>query len=151
MLELKLPPLALAAVLAAAMWLVGRLAPSLDFSFPGHRLVVTAAAVMGMLIGIAGVLAFRRARTTVDPRFPARAEALVIGGIYRVSRNPMYVATLLLLTAWAMHVANLLAVLALPAFVLYLNRFQIVPEERALLAKFGSQYLEYQRTVRRWL
>lgn len=151
MLELKLPPLALAAVLAAAMWLVGRLAPALGFSYPGQWLVVTAAAVMGMLIGIAGVVAFRRARTTVDPRFPDRAEALVVGGIYRVSRNPMYVGTLLLLTAWALHVANLLAVLALPAFVLYLNRFQIVPEERALLAKFGRQYLAYQRTVRRWL
>ena len=82
---------------------------------------------------------------------PDRSAALVAGGIYRSSRNPMYLGFLLLLAAWACWLANPLALAGLPAFVLYLNRFQIAPEERALRARFGDAYDGYARAVRRWL
>ena len=150
-LELKLPPLALAVLVGAVMALAARAAPALDVPFPAQRLVVLALAAAGVGVVLAGVHAFRRARTTVDPMHPERSATLVAGGIYRRSRNPMYLGFLLLLAAWACWLANLLALAGLPAFVLYLNRFQIVPEERALRERFGDAYDGYARAVRRWL
>ena len=157
-LELKLPPLALAVLVGAVMALAARAAPALDVPFPAQRLVGLAGAgaggggvVAGVGVVLAGVHAFRRARTTVDPMHPERSATLVAGGIYRRSRNPMYLGFLLLLAAWACWLANLLALAGLPSFVLYLNRFQIVPEERALHARFGDAYDGYARAVRRWL
>ena len=63
----------------------------------------------------------------------------------------MYVGVLMGLAAWATDLGNLLAFAALPVFVLYMNRFQIAPEERALRTSFGSGYTDYERCVRRWL
>lgn len=150
-LNLKVPPLALVAGLAAAMWFVAWLVPSLSFSFRGQFIFTVALAAVGAIISLSGVIAFRQAQTTVDPRRPANSASLVSSGIYRLSRNPMYVGFLLVLAAWATHLSNLLAFFGLPAFVLYMNRFQIVPEEQALRAKFGSAFAEYERSVRRWL
>lgn len=150
-LELKIPPAALMVILAAAMWGGARLAPALAFSFPRQSWVAAALAAAGALVSLLGVVAFHRAQTTVDPRQPAKSVALVRVGIYRLSRNPMYVGFLLVLAAWATYLSNLLAFLALPVFLLYLNRFQIIPEERALRAKFGKRFVEYEESVRRWL
>ena len=103
------------------------------------------------VLGAAGVLAFLRARTTIHPHRPAHASALVTTGLYRYSRNPMYLALLLVLAGWAVALANGLAFLLLPGFVLSLDRLQIRPEERILRAKFGAAYEAYARSVRRWL
>lgn len=150
-LELKVPPLAVAAILSAIMWLGAGLAPLHAFSLPGQRLVAVALATAGALIGMAGVVAFRQSKTTVDPRQPSASSALVTTGVYRLTRNPMYVGVLMGLAAWATDLGNLLAFAALPVFVLYMNRFQIAPEERALRTRFGSGYTDYERCVRRWL
>lgn len=150
-LELKIPPLALVLVFGAAMWFGAKLAPSLSFSFPGQFLIVTALSIAGAGIAAAGVAAFRRAQTTVDPREPAKSASLVSTGVYRMSRNPMYVGLLLALAAWASYVSNALAFIGLPAFILYMNRYQITPEEEALRKKFGSAFVEYEQSVRRWL
>lgn len=150
-MELKVPPVVLGVVLMAAMWLAARLVPSLAFSFPYQWLVIIALVAAGALISLAGVFEFRRARTTVDPTRPEKSSALVASGIYRYSRNPMYVGFLLTLAAWACYVSNFLALAGLPAFIAYMNRFQIAPEERALRARFGGAYAEYERSVRRWL
>ncbi|MBX3331709.1 MAG: isoprenylcysteine carboxylmethyltransferase family protein [Nitrospira sp.] len=125
--------------------------PELSFRFPGKPIVVSVLAILGAMVSVAGAVAFRRAQTTVDPRYPEKSTALVSHGIYRLSRNPMYVGFLLLLAAWAVHTSNVMGLLILPAFVLYMNRFQIVPEERILRAKFGNAFGEYERSVRRWL
>jgi protein-S-isoprenylcysteine O-methyltransferase Ste14 len=77
--------------------------------------------------------------------------ALVMGGVYRLTRNPMYLAMLVVLAAWALVVSNFAAFLLLPLFVAYLNRFQILPEERALQARFGAEFERYRSSVRRWL
>jgi protein-S-isoprenylcysteine O-methyltransferase Ste14 len=105
----------------------------------------------GAIVALAGVAAFRRARTTVDPTTPEAASAIVASGIYRRSRNPMYLGFMLMLAGWSAFLANPLAMLLLPAFIVYMNRFQIVPEERALSAKFGAKYRDYMRQARRWI
>lgn len=151
MLELKIPPLLLAALFGLAMWLVAGAVPALAFRMPGQTALAIALAAVGIAFVVAGVLQFRRAGTTVDPRRPEATRQVVTQGVYRLSRNPMYVGFALLLAAAGVQLGNLLALLAVPLFVLYMNRFQIAAEERALLAHFGPPYTEYLRSVRRWL
>ena len=100
---------------------------------------------------LAGVVAFRANKTTVNPLDPGAASTVVSNGIYRYSRNPMYLGFLLALAAWAVYLSSVVAALFLPAFVAYMNRFQIQPEERMLLAKFGPAFSQYMQAVRRWV
>lgn len=150
-LELKIPPLLVLFIMAGAMLGVTYAAPALSFLVPGRTVVAFALAALGMGSAIAGVIAFRHRHTTVNPLTPSASSAIVTGGIYRMSRNPMYLGFLLVLAGWVVCLSNAGAALLLPAFVAYLTRYQIEPEERALLAKFGSQYAEYMSRVRRWV
>jgi protein-S-isoprenylcysteine O-methyltransferase Ste14 len=113
--------------------------------------LAAAIALMGIAFSGAGVLAFRRARTTVNPTRPEEATRLVRSGVYRITRNPMYVGLSCLLVAWAVFLSSLWALLGPLAFVLYIGRFQITPEERALAKLFASEYAAYRAEVRRWL
>lgn len=124
-------------------------APALAFPIP-PALAFPVAAV-GVLLDAIALLHFFRRRTTVNPLKPASATALVTGGIYRFSRNPMYLGLATLLLAWAFYLGNLAALAGVALFVLYMNRFQIAPEERALEARFGAEYIAYRTRVRRWL
>jgi protein-S-isoprenylcysteine O-methyltransferase Ste14 len=126
---------------------MGRLELTLPFRGEISALLVT----LGAAVGLAGVAAFRRGRTTVDPTRPDRASTLVATGIYRVTRNPMYVALALGLAGAAVWFSNIAAMLLVPVFVMGLTRLQIIPEERALRAKFGVGYDDYAAQVRRWL
>lgn len=152
-LELKVPPPLIAAVFAAAIWGAAALWPAL--SWPQTRAVDwifgSVFGVAGIAVALAGVLAFRRHRTTVHPLRPHEASCVVADGVYRHTRNPMYLGLALVLLGWALACANVVSLLLVPAFVATLQRLQIVPEERALAAKFGADYAVYRQRVRRWL
>jgi protein-S-isoprenylcysteine O-methyltransferase Ste14 len=150
-LELKVPPVPLAGIFAAAMYGVSLVTPAATFVIPGRTGIAIGLALVSAAIALAGVLAFRASKTTVNPLNPGAASTVVSSGVYRYSRNPMYLGILLALAAWAVYLSNAPAALFLPAFVAYMNRFQIKPEERALLAKFGSAFSQYTATVRRWV
>lgn len=150
-LESKVPPVALVTIVASLMWFASWKAPAFDFTLPANAVCSVGLVLVGALTCLAGVLSFQRAKTTVNPKKPDSASALVSSGIYKYSRNPMYLGFVLILLAWALLLSNALALLLLPAFVLYMNRFQIRPEERALHSLFGQDYTEYQAGVRRWL
>lgn len=150
-LELKIPPVALAFLAGAAMWLVAAVTPSSAWALPHGQAVALGLAVAGIIVAGLGVVSFRRAGTTVNPLKPQAASSLVSGGIYRFSRNPMYLGFLLALAAWAVFLANLLALIVVPGFIVYMNRFQITPEERALAVRFGTQFAAYKQSVRRWV
>ena len=137
------------AVCALLMWLVAF--PLFDLNLPWREVLAGVFVVLALAIGLSAVLSFHRAKTTVNPLAPEKASALVVRGVFRWTRNPMYLAMLLVLIAWACIVANVAALAILPLFVAYLNRFQIAPEERALQARFGGEFEQYKRTVRRWL
>lgn len=150
-LELKIPPLLLVALFALLMWFLVPITPPLKVAALYANVLALCLAITGIAVALAGVLAFRRANTTVDPRVPQQSANLVIVGIYRYSRNPMYLGFLLLLTAYACYLQSWLAWALLPLFVLYMNQFQIKPEEHHLLQKFGSTYQAYLTKVRRWI
>ena len=150
-LELKVPPPIVALVLALLMWLTPAVAGLVRIPYPARVLCAIVLVCIGQSIGIAGVFAFRRAKTTVNPTKASLASSLVIQGVYRYTRNPMYLGFLLTLLAWAMFLANPFAVLWVVVFVLYINRFQIIPEERVLASLFGAEYEAYKGRVRRWV
>jgi protein-S-isoprenylcysteine O-methyltransferase Ste14 len=150
-LDLKVPPLAAGALLAALMWLVSRLVPGFNFVFPGREFLALILAIAGAMIILLGVASFRRAKTTINPMKPELSSSLVISGIYKLSRNPMYLGFLLVLAGWAVFLSNALAFVFVAAFIFYMNRFQIEPEEKALAAKFNQEFGDYKSRVRRWL
>ena len=132
-------------------WLAAWAAPTLGFVLPHRNAIVLASVVAGVCVAMLGVASFRRARTTLNPLKPEKSSALVMSGIYRYTRNPMYLGLLLALLGWAFFLSNALAFLFLPAFILYMNRFQIAPEERVLVSVFGQEFTAYLSKVRRWL
>jgi len=150
-LELKIPPLLVWLAIAGAMLGVAYSAPGLSYMLAGSSAIALALATLGGALAFAGVIAFRDKRTTVNPLTPGASSSVVSGGVYRVSRNPMYLGFLLALAGWAVYLSNAGAALLLPAFVAYMTQYQIKPEERALLAKFGSEFAQYMSRVRRWL
>lgn len=150
-LELRIPPVALLLLSGAAMWVLAWLFPSLSWPFAGRIPLAVLALAAGVATALVGVVQFRRSRTTVNPMTPAASTSLVVTGIYRRTRNPMYLGFLLVLIAVAAWLANLASLVVLPIFVVYMNRYQILPEERALSARFGQQFEDYRRSVRRWL
>lgn len=150
-LELKIPPVVVVLSTAGLMGLAAWGLPRLTFALPGRAYVAAGLAVAGTLVALVGVSAFRRAGTTVNPMSPDSASALVIAGLYRWSRNPMYLGMLLILLGLAAYFSNILAAALLPVYVLYMSRFQIRPEERALEARFGADFIAYKGRVRRWI
>lgn len=147
-LSLRIPPVALCALCAIAMWLL----PSvLAIAIPGAWIIALVLAAIGGMLCIAGLLAFRSAKTTVNPIHPAASTALVVRGVYRWTRNPMYLGFALLLLAFALWLGKLSALLAVPLFMAYLQHFQIRPEEDALRQQFGASFDTYRQQVRRWL
>lgn len=151
LLETKVPPPAVAAAAAIIMWGISRLAPQIALPSDIRWAVSLAIAVIGVAFSAEGALTFRRARTTTNPTRPEQASSLVSKGIYRVTRNPMYLGLSIVLVAWAIFLSSAWALLGVAAFVLYISRFQIVPEERALSNLFGAEYASYKAIVRRWL
>ena len=150
-LELKIPPPAVALLIAGAMWGISLLAPLLEVPAFIRVAAAITIALAGAGFALAGVISFRRARTTVNPMKPETTSALVCSGIYTVTRNPMYAGLLFVLVAWVVFLSSAWVLPGPLAFVLYMNRFQIAPEERVLSAMFGAGYSAYISRVRRWL
>jgi protein-S-isoprenylcysteine O-methyltransferase Ste14 len=150
-LELKIPPMVVLALVAGLMWLGAKAVPAAGFSLPARSAIALGIAAVGMSVALAGVISFRIAKTTVNPLKPETASQLVASGIYHVTRNPMYLGAFVSLIGWAVLLANAVAFVVSITFVLYLNRFQIIPEEKALTARFGSEFIAYCAKVRRWI
>jgi len=133
------------------MWGLARCGP--HFAMPDivRWASALAIALAGMSFAVLGLLEFRWARTTVDPTRPGRASSFVASGVYRVTRNPMYLGMALVLVAWAVLLAAPWPFVGPVFWVFYMGRFQIRPEERILAELFGDEYARYLSTVRRWL
>jgi len=150
-LETRVPPPVVFGAAAALMLGLARIVPGWTFDLSGVDALAVGLALLGGASGVAGVLAFRRASTTVDPTRPDTASSLVVSGIYRWTRNPMYLGLALLLVAWALRLANAATLVGPLLFCMWMTRFQIRPEERALQEKFGEAWEAYRRRTRRWI
>ncbi|MEH6472507.1 MAG: isoprenylcysteine carboxylmethyltransferase family protein [Halopseudomonas sp.] len=150
-LNLKIPPVLLVIIFATLMWLASTALPQLQLPNTLKLITFAALTITGALITLAGVLSFRQANTTVNPTTPDAASSLVTTGIYRYTRNPMYVGFLLFLIGWGLYLSSLYALALTAGFIGYMNRFQIKPEEQALESVFGAEVTSYKQRVRRWL
>ncbi len=137
--------------MAAGMWLLSDFFPGFSFDLPEKKMVAAVISILGGIISIAGVISFRRARTTVIPMQIDAASSLVVTGIFAITRNPMYLGLVFVLLGWFVYLSNFTSLIMVPLFVLYMNSFQILPEERALESKFGQEFVVYKAKVRRWL
>jgi protein-S-isoprenylcysteine O-methyltransferase Ste14 len=133
------------------MWVAAWALPSMRLTIPAHVVLAIALALVGVLVILTGIFEFRRARTTVNPMNPSAASSLVVKRVYTLTRNPMYLGFAIILLGWAVFLSHPLSLLVVPGFISYMNRFQIIPEERALEALFGSEFKLYSARVRRWL
>ena len=121
------------------------------FLFTLNVLLGVGCAEIGVLVTTVSAFSILRRKTTLSPLSPEKSSTVVTTGLYAVSRNPIYLGLLLVLVGWCLYLANWAAALLLPAFVAYMNRFQIAPEERALSARFGAEFDAYRTSVRRWI
>jgi protein-S-isoprenylcysteine O-methyltransferase Ste14 len=150
-LELKVPPPVLAVLLALVMWAAARTMAVPEAPAAVRWPMAFAFAAIAATFDLSALVAFYRAKTTINPMAPAATSTFVRSGIYRISRNPMYVGLVCWLCAWTAYLWSPWALLGPAAFVGYVGRFQITPEERVLEAKFGDAYKAYMTQVRRWI
>jgi protein-S-isoprenylcysteine O-methyltransferase Ste14 len=133
------------------MWGVAQISPRLEIARAMRIPTACLFFVLGVAVSLSAVIAFRRAQTTVNPNKPERASSLVNFGVYRFTRNPMYFSLTSLLVGLTILLAAPVALFGPVLFVWFTTRFQIIPEERALTAKFGTEFTQYQSSVRRWI
>ncbi len=150
-LSLKIPPVAQGIVAILLIWLFDRYAPLYHIKFIYQNIFACALIGIGAIAVLSGIFAFIKLSTTVDPRYPEKARELVIIGIYKYSRNPMYLGILLVITGIAVYFGALSSIFVVSSFVIFINKYQIVPEEVALQEKFSESYTHYAQNVRRWL
>ncbi len=146
-----IPPPVIAAIIGALMWAVNRALPLGRFTFDFREPAALVLLAIGLLLMLVAAGQFISAKTTINPLRPARASTLITTGVFAISRNPIYLADLLLLAALATWLGNVLNAALLALFVWTINRYQIAPEERALATLFGEAYAAYRARVRRWL
>ncbi|MFA5669828.1 MAG: isoprenylcysteine carboxylmethyltransferase family protein [Balneolaceae bacterium] len=149
-LELKVPPVIVFLICLSLIWGANQWVFIEGLSFGAENWIVQIFVAIAVLIGLLGIIEFRRKSTTVNPHKPGNATTLVTTGIYTFSRNPMYTALLIVLIAGALKWGSLVGFLVLPLFIIYMNRFQIKPEETVLEEKFGEEFIFYKEDVRRW-
>lgn len=144
------PPLVMLAVAGLMLLAWGRLPPTPYPLAPRLGVAALVLAVAGWF-GFSAFAAFRRANTTINPVAIDTASALVTGSVFGLTRNPMYVGLTGLLTALAVGLGQAWLLIGPLLFALYITRFQILPEERVMAARFGADYAAYRGRVRRWL
>lgn len=149
-MKLKVPPVLVLTVFVGLMYLLSRFLPVGYFDFFGRRYLMFALLAAAGGIGFISLVQFFKSKTSVDPTTPSKTTSLVTSGVYQFSRNPMYLSMLLLLLAWGIWLGNAFNVLLALGFVGYMNKFQIVPEEKTLGEMFGSTYKQYYTLTRRW-
>ncbi|MEA1786893.1 isoprenylcysteine carboxylmethyltransferase family protein [Arenibacter sp. GZD96] len=149
-MKLKIPPVVVTFVFGLFMYALATFLPVGYFEFFGRLFLVYLATFGALTLGILAVWKFFKAKTTINPATPKNTSQLVTRGVYRYSRNPMYLALLLVLIGWGLWLGNAFNSLILAGFVGYMNKFQIIPEEQILIQLFGKPYQKYLTEVRRW-
>jgi len=148
---MKYPPILQILVAGALAWTLAEFLPLFEVKGWFINPIIWISALFGVGFLAIALVKFRKHETTFDPLNPSRAQTLVVSGIYRITRNPMYLGLLFLLIAWCLFVGDFIAFAIIPLFVVAMNELQIKGEESALLKKFGDDYISYKKRVRRWI
>jgi len=150
-LEKKIPPPIVAVLFGILMKLLSCCGLSIDIPTAVKLWVCAGLIILGLIVDVSALLSFRKVKTTINPLNPSAATELVVQGVYKISRNPMYLGLVLFLTAWGIYLSSLYSLMVIPAFIYYITYFQIFPEERALEEIFKGNFLHYKSSVSRWI
>lgn len=150
-MKTRVPPPVWMLAIGAVMWFVSRSAYAYPIDIPYALVVAIVIGLLGIACSVAGIREFRKVSTTVNPLQPDEASTLVTTGIFKATRNPMYVGLFLILAGWAVWLGSLASVPLLLVFLLVMTELQIKPEEQAMQALFGQDYEDYRGRVRRWI
>ena len=149
MLKNKIPPPIVTLLFSALIYFSSKWSPNIVFS--GQSIISLFLMTVGFIVLLIAISAFFKFKTTINPLKPEDATSLVTTGIFRLSRNPMYLGLLLLIISLWVKTGAVSGFILVPSFIAYLNNFQILPEERAINALFSGEYEVYCQQVRRWL
>ena len=150
-MKLKIPPVVVTLISVLLMWLVAKQNLLMDLTIDVSALVTILLGLLSIVIGLIGVGQFSKNKTTVNPHKPENSSKLVDDGIYKYTRNPMYLALVIGLIAVGFYLKSMLSFVFIPIFIWFMNTYQIKPEEEMLIQIFGDKYRKYLETVRRWI
>lgn len=150
-MKLLIPPPLQAFICALAMWLLSTRFTQFEFSFSFQQEVAIAICLIGIMIDLVSVGLFAKLKTTVSPFSPNKTDKLVTSGMYQFTRNPMYLGMGFILTGLGLWLGNIASFIMVPIFIWFVTQLQIIPEEEILLEKFGDEYSNYMKRVRRWV
>jgi protein-S-isoprenylcysteine O-methyltransferase Ste14 len=147
--DIKIPPPVLVLIHVILAFVLSWLIPLPLAVPPVLQAVGFLLAILGFLLGLAALITFRRAGTTVNPH--GRAAHLVTSGIYSFTRNPIYLGFLLIVVGISLDAGTYWGIMLAPVLVILFNQLVIQPEEEYLTQRFGEQFTNYKGKVRRWL
>jgi len=150
-MELKVLPVFQVLIATLLMVLITRIFPQFNFELSTNKIFSLGIFLLAMIVGLLAVYCFKQHQTTVNPTKPENASKVVDSGIYALSRNPMYLALVLVLISLCFYLHNVSAFFILPPFIWYITKYQIIPEEQALTILFGEDFESYCSRVRRWV
>ncbi len=150
-MELKIPPVLVVLIFAVSMLGLPEISSFHWFDVQITRITSLAVFFVGLSVAVLAIVSFRAAKTTVDPLRPDKTSQLVDVGIYKFSRNPMYLGLFLILLSWGIWLGNFLGFINLYGFIWYMTKFQILPEEKVLEGLFPEEFEAYKSKVRRWI
>jgi protein-S-isoprenylcysteine O-methyltransferase Ste14 len=148
-LNTKIPPPIVTATFGLIIYFSKSFSPV--YSFENSNMISVIFLLFGLGIFSAAVQSFKKHKTTINPLSPDKASSLVNSGIFSYSRNPMYLGMLLILLAvsFKFNISGGLFISFL--FKIYITRFQIIPEEKAMAKLFGEEFITYKNQTRRWI
>ena len=148
-METKIPPPLVTLIFGLSIYFSRELFPIIEIKYSFY--VGIFLLLLGFLILISAVRLFRIDQTTVNPLSPKQATKLVTEGIFKFSRNPMYLGMACVLASLAMFFNIIGGIVFIALFCAYITKFQIVPEEKAMLDLFSEDFDQYKQTTRRWI
>tara|TARA_X000000368_G_scaffold71246_1_gene51839 strand:+ start:634 stop:1080 length:447 start_codon:yes stop_codon:yes gene_type:complete len=148
-MKTKIPPPIVTLVSALLIFFSKELFPNYAFDYQSMLSIVIF--VSGLMILISAVSLFKKKETTVNPMNPEKASSLVVDGVFKHTRNPMYLGMSVVLLSISIQFNLIGGLLIVSLFVAYITAFQIIPEEEAMEENFGEEYLSFKRSTRRWI
>ncbi len=150
-LQLKIPPPGYALIIGFLMWALNSYFPVAHWIVSPWNKIGLVLIVLAFTMDLSSLFLFFKKHTTPSPFTPDNASTLVTSGLYKYTRNPMYVGLIIILTGYAIWLGSVTPFLVLPLFYWLITNMQIKPEEVILEKKFGEEYRNYKSRVRRWL
>ena len=148
-IETKIPPPIVGLIFGILINYTKDIFPNLEIK--NDNLLGIFTIIVGLVCILSAINLFKKYKTTITPLNPSSATNLITNGIYKFSRNPMYLGMLLILAGISIMVNPIGGLLLMLIFLNYINKFQIIPEEKAMADLFKDEFLEYKEKVRRWI